>query len=85
VVKRPGGVIFVRDLARPYDDAEVRELVATYAARCNAHQRKLFEDSLRAALAVDEMRELAAGLGFDPAGVSATSDRHWTWSAVGGV
>lgn len=82
VVKKPGGVLFVRDLARPYDDAAVSHLVETYAPTCNAHQRKLFEDSLRAALSVDEMRQLVARLGFDPAGVSATSDRHWTWSAI---
>jgi ubiquinone/menaquinone biosynthesis C-methylase UbiE len=82
VVQKPGGVVFIRDLARPYDDARVRHLVATYAGTCNAHQQKLFEDSLRAALSVGEMRELVAELGFDPGGVSATSDRHWTWSAI---
>jgi ubiquinone/menaquinone biosynthesis C-methylase UbiE len=82
VVEQPGGLVFVRDLARPYDDAQVGHLVATYAAGCNAHQQKLFEDSLRAALSVGEIREIVAELGFDPNNVTATSDRHWTWSAV---
>ncbi len=82
VLRKPGGIVFVRDLARPYDAAGVRQLVETYAAGCNAHQQKLFEDSLRAALSVEEIRDLVAGLGFDPQCVQATSDRHWTWSVV---
>ena len=82
VLRTPGGLVFVRDLARPYDDAQVRQLVDAYAGTCNAHQQKLFEDSLRAALSVKEIRELVAARGFDPASVTATSDRHWTWSAV---
>jgi ubiquinone/menaquinone biosynthesis C-methylase UbiE len=81
-VVAPGGLLFVRDLSRPYDDASVRRLVEEYAGRCNAHQRQLFEDSLRAALSVDEMRALVARLGFDTATVLPTSDRHWTWSAA---
>ncbi len=81
-VTAPGAILFVRDLARPADDAELTELVTTYAGDCNAHQRQLFEDSLRAALSVGEMRDLVAALGFAPTTVTATSDRHWTWSAV---
>ncbi len=79
-----GALVFVRDLARPLDDAEVTRLVELYAGQCNAHQRQLFEDSLRAALSVGEMRALAVELGFQPSTVSATSDRHWTWTAVNG-
>jgi ubiquinone/menaquinone biosynthesis C-methylase UbiE len=82
VLSRPGGLIFVRDLARPVDDAQVRNLVATYAAGCNAHQRSLFDASLRAALSVEEIRALIGSLGFNPSTVQATSDRHWTWCAV---
>lgn len=81
-VARGGGVIFVRDLARPYDEAQVRQLVDVYAADCNAHQRQLFDDSLRAALSLAEIRDLIARLGADPAHVTLTSDRHWTWSTV---
>jgi ubiquinone/menaquinone biosynthesis C-methylase UbiE len=77
----PGGLLFVRDLLRPDDDRHVRHLVQTYAADANTHQRQMFEDSLRAALTLTEMRGLAAGLGFDPEGVRQTSDRHWTWQA----
>ncbi len=81
-VLRPGGLIFVRDLARPKDDEQVGHQVATYAAGCNSHQRQLFKDSLRAALSVAEVRAMVEQLGFDSSGVQPTSDRHWTWSAV---
>lgn len=74
-----GGLLFVRDLARPASDGAVRTLVDCYAADANDHQRKLFEDSLRASLSLDEVRRLVSELGHDPAGVRQTSDRHWTW------
>jgi ubiquinone/menaquinone biosynthesis C-methylase UbiE len=80
-VTAPGGLLFVRDLLRPDDDATVARLVGAYAAGANRHQRAMFEASLRAALSLDEIRGLVAGLGFDPQTVAATSDRHWTWSA----
>jgi ubiquinone/menaquinone biosynthesis C-methylase UbiE len=78
-VLAPGGFLFLRDLLRPADDEQVRHLVETYAGTANAHQRQMFEDSLRAALTLDEVRGLAAGLGLNPADVRQTSDRHWTW------
>ena len=80
-VVSPGGLLFFRDLMRPKDDETVRELVETYTGQENEHQQQMFEDSLRAALDVDEMRALVADLGFDPETVQATSDRHWTWTA----
>jgi len=82
VLSKPGGLIFVRDLARPVDDEDVKGLIETYAAGCNDHQRSLFDASLRAALSVEEIRALVKRLGFDVATVQATSDRHWTWCAV---
>lgn len=75
-----GGLMFVRDLMRPPDDATVKHLVDTYAAGATAHQRQMFDDSLRAALTLDEIRTLVQSLGVDPATVAATSDRHWTWA-----
>lgn len=79
---KPGGTIFVRDLARPLDLAILRGLVDKYAAGANEHQRQLFADSLHAALTVEEVRDLIGGLGFSPETVAMTSDRHWTWTAV---
>lgn len=81
-VVRPGGTLFVRDLLRPVDDAQVRHLVATHAAGADAYQQGLFEASLRAALTLTGMRELVERLGFPPDGVRQTSDRHWTWTVA---
>lgn len=77
-----GGTLFVRDLLRPRSEEQLEHLVVTYAANCNAHQRKLFSDSLRAALTLAEVQTLLAELGFDPNTVQQTSDRHWTLIAV---
>ena len=77
----PGGILFVRDLLRPPDQTTLTALVDQYAAGANDHQRQMFADSLRAALALAEVRALVASLGFDSATVRQTSDRHWTWSA----
>ncbi len=80
-VVEPGGLLFFRDLMRPEDDEAIRQLVETYAGQENEHQQQMLENSLRAALDLEEIRQLVADLGFDPETVQATSDRHWTWSA----
>jgi ubiquinone/menaquinone biosynthesis C-methylase UbiE len=80
-VTQPGGAIFVRDLLRPETDEDVKRLVQLYAGAANAHQQQMFDDSLRAALTLDEVRALVTPLGFDAASVQQTSDRHWTWAA----
>jgi hypothetical protein len=41
----------------------------------------MFDASLRAALTLDEVRNLVTTLGFAPDTVRPTSDRHWTWAA----
>jgi ubiquinone/menaquinone biosynthesis C-methylase UbiE len=78
-VTAPGGLLFFRDLLRPDDDATVKRLVETYAGQANEHQRQMFDDSLRAALSLDEIRQLVEQLGYAGETVQATSDRHWTW------
>lgn len=80
-VLAPGGLLFFRDLLRPADDETVTKLVEMYAGDATEHQRKLFDDSLRAALSLTEMQELVARLGLPEEGVRQTSDRHWTWIA----
>ncbi len=77
----PAGLVYVRDLCRPADETEWRNLVQTYAADESPHARQMFADSLKAALTVDEVQQFVAAHGFDRATVSATSDRHWTWLA----
>jgi ubiquinone/menaquinone biosynthesis C-methylase UbiE len=78
-VVAPGGVLFVRDLLRPQDETILQHLVDVHAAGANAHQRQMFGDSLHAALTLTDMRDLVSALGFNPATVQQTTDRHWTW------
>ena len=80
-VLSPGGLIFLRDLLRPDDEPTLRRLVETYAAGCNRHQQQMFEDSLRAALTIEEMQGFAVEVGLAPETVRPTSDRHWTLTA----
>ncbi|MFO0903378.1 MAG: class I SAM-dependent methyltransferase [Pirellulales bacterium] len=78
-VLAPHGRLFFRDLLRP-DSLDVLErLVQTYAGGESAMARRLFADSLHAALSLDEIRDLVEPLGFPRESVQATSDRHWTW------
>lgn len=81
-VCKPGGLLFFRDLVRPKTELEIQALSATYVGDETEHAQQLFQDSLRAALTVSEMRAIVGDLGLDPTKVCATSDRHWTWSAV---
>lgn len=80
-VTKPGGVIFVRDLLRPDDRTRLHQIVRAYAGDANAHQQKMFADSLHAALTLEEVQSLVEAVGMDPADVTQTSDRHWTWAA----
>jgi len=80
-VLRPGGVLFFRDLLRPQDDGTVKQLVASYAGDENEHSQQMFEDSLRAALSIEELTAMVTP--FDPQpNIQATTDRHWTWIAT---
>ncbi len=79
---RVGGVIFVRDLMRPESAEKVDSLVDLYAAEETDYSRSLFGDSLHASLSLEEIRELVSRFDIDPASVTATSDRHWTWATV---
>ncbi|HEY1959787.1 MAG TPA: class I SAM-dependent methyltransferase [Polyangiaceae bacterium] len=80
-------VLFVRDLFRPESDAEVARLVALHggappaepaALERHARQVALLDASLRAALTIDEVRDLVRSIGIPPTAVSQTSDRHFT-------
>lgn len=82
-VAAPDATIFVRDLLRPGDAATLTHQVDTYTAGANDHQRKMFAESLHAALTLDEVRTLVAGVGHRPDLVRQTSDRHWTWAVSG--
>jgi ubiquinone/menaquinone biosynthesis C-methylase UbiE len=91
-VLRAGGLLFVRDLARPESGDEVRQLVAQHAPvpalsdpatrAMRDRQRALFEASLHAALTSSELISIAMPLGIPAAAVRRTSDRHWTLGPV---
>jgi ubiquinone/menaquinone biosynthesis C-methylase UbiE len=81
-VLRPGGLLFVRDLARPESEEELAALVETYCGESTARQRKLLADSLRAGLAVDEIRRIVESWNAPAESVQLTSDRHWTWTFI---
>jgi ubiquinone/menaquinone biosynthesis C-methylase UbiE len=76
-VARAGAALLVKDLHRPRTEAEHRHLVETYATGCTPQQRRLFADSLRAALTAEEVAGLCARLGLTDVTVRRTSDRHW--------
>jgi len=80
-IVRPGGLLFIRDLMRPTSVTEWNHLVETHAGSANAHAQQMFRDSLHAALMVEEVAEVMRSLGI-PGVVRATSDRHWTLTAI---
>ncbi|QDT50765.1 Demethylrebeccamycin-D-glucose O-methyltransferase [Symmachiella dynata] len=84
-VVRAGGVLFIRDLLRPDDEAELEQLVSTYAADTNNEQRQLFRQSLYAALTVAEVKSLLTTAGLPAQWCAQTSDRHWTIARQCGV
>lgn len=77
-VLKPGGLLFVRDLLRPNDLPTLKHLVATYAGDANAHQQQMFDDSLHAALTLEEVQSLLTAIELPPGWVTQTTDRHWT-------
>lgn len=76
---RPGGRLFVRDLARPASQAELERLVEEYTGDEPDAARAMFRDSLLAALTLAEVRALFGQFGFAAETVRMTSDRHWTF------
>lgn len=81
-VTKPQGRVFVRDLARPHDNAAVESLVEMYAGPATDTAKQLFRQSLHAALSLEEIQNMVESLGFDRSEVIMSSDRHWTWSAL---
>jgi ubiquinone/menaquinone biosynthesis C-methylase UbiE len=77
-VARHGGPILIRDLVRPESEAALEHLLETHAAQWSALQRGLFEDSLRAALTVDEVRRMLDECGLAGVPVAQITDRHWS-------
>jgi ubiquinone/menaquinone biosynthesis C-methylase UbiE len=75
-VLKPQGGIFLRDLLRPVDEATINALVDSIGT--DYDQRKLFRDSLYAALTLDEVEQLINQAGLEGLDIFQSSDRHWT-------
>lgn len=75
---RPDGAILVRDLFRPETDDSAMEIVERVAPDDTDKQKKLLFDSLKAALTVGEVREMAHRAGLRDVVVAKVSDRHWS-------
>lgn len=75
-----GGLLFLRDLARPNSIEQVNHLVDSYAGQANHHQQQLLRDSLHAALTFKEVQGLLEELSLPKNAARMSSDRHWTVS-----
>ncbi len=73
------GLVFFRDLTRPATEAELESIVSQYAGDEASEAQRMFRESLHAAFTVDEICAFVEQNGYDPTGVTMTSDRHWTW------
>ena len=74
---RPGGWVFVMDLARPPDRATAEALVELYSANEHPLLRRDFFHSLCAAYHPDEVRAQLEVAELTELTVEEVSDRHW--------
>ncbi len=77
-VLKPHGSLFLRDLFRPVNEEIINILVDSIGTEYDDHQKKLFRDSLHAALTLEEVKELITQAGLAGVKVYQSSDRHWT-------
>ncbi|MBW4449029.1 MAG: class I SAM-dependent methyltransferase [Spirirestis rafaelensis WJT71-NPBG6] len=77
VLKSNGG-IFIRDLFRPANAEIMNALVDSIGEEYDEYQKKLFRDSLNAALTLDEVNQLISQVDLQQVKVYQSSDRHWT-------
>ncbi len=76
-IRQKSGRILIRDLVRPDNEADVVALSQKYGGG-SATQRRLFEDSLHAALSLEEVRQFASDAGLRGVRVEQITDRHWS-------
>jgi ubiquinone/menaquinone biosynthesis C-methylase UbiE len=77
-VLRPNGLLFIRDLVRPFDETQLEKLVSVHAANQAESGRQLLRQSLFASLTIDETQAIADEVGIKPVSIEQTSYRHWT-------
>jgi ubiquinone/menaquinone biosynthesis C-methylase UbiE len=73
---KTGAVVFLRDLARPHNDAQARELVKQHAGTESALLQEEFYRSLLSAYTVDEVKAQLAAAGLGALTTRMSSDRH---------
>ncbi len=77
-IARPGAPILIRDLVRPENQQALDQLVEAHATQWSPLQRKLFADSLHAALTLEEVRQMLDQCGLADVKVAQITDRHWS-------
>jgi ubiquinone/menaquinone biosynthesis C-methylase UbiE len=77
-IAKPNAAIFLRDLLRPDSMKDVEAIVEKYAGTSNDYQKKLYHDSLCAALTLDEVQQLIDASGLKNVSLMQSSDRHWS-------
>lgn len=77
-VVKTNGSILIRDLLRPESENDIEEIVKQADLDYNPRQKKLFHDSLHAALTLTEIKEIVSEIGWHHAQVYQSSSRHWT-------
>ena len=82
---KPGGTLLLRDLFRPPTEAALQELVAKHAADETDYNRAMFENSLRAALTLEEARLCADAAFLGHAALVVDSDRHYSLQLAAGT
>jgi hypothetical protein len=70
--------ILLRDLVRPQSEPELQAIAEKYSTGWSPLQRRLFTDSLRAGLSLEEVRAFAADAGLRGVRVEQITDRHWS-------
>jgi ubiquinone/menaquinone biosynthesis C-methylase UbiE len=80
-VTKKDGLLFIRDLLRPFSLVELHNIVNLHAGDATPKQKQLFTDSLHASLSLAEVREMVKLFGFEAFTVIQSSNRHWTFTA----
>ncbi len=80
-VTKKDGLLFIRDLLRPFSMVELHNIVNLHAGDATPKQKQLFTDSLHASLSLAEVREMVKLFGFEAFTVIQSSNRHWTFTA----
>jgi len=75
-VLNPRGTLLVRDLYRPEESSQAREIVEAYAADEHTVLKEDFYNSLLAAFTPEEIEHQLDRAGLDEATVELVSDRH---------